>query len=710
MRKWIIAGAVLLILVIVAVVALLNVNRLLNRNRDYLLARAKQAVGRDIAIGDVGVTLWGGIGVRLKDFSVAEDPTFAKQPFVRAEDLQINMKLLPLLKKQFEVSRVILHRPVINVIKNEKGQFNFSSLGREKEKKEGEKEKKEPSEKEAARPAFLVSLVNIDDGQIEYADRSQGIDFRANQVDLKVKDISFDNPIDVDLAAAIFGAGKQNLKVTARVGPLGAEAEPKNVPVEGNLDLDSVPLGSLEKALPALKQRYPKGLDLAGAVGAKTRFSGSVGKDVMPQVDGTLNLVSVSARIPQLPQPITDINTKINFTGKTAELPESAFRIGKSQIRLAAKVASFTPLSLTYRLASPELNLADLRAPSGERKKAEVMKNLASDGTVAIKNGALSYRGNLNSPGGTILDGDYTDLQTTVSFAGRVVTIESLRLNTFNGSLTAKGKYDMRETTPRFAATTTVKGMDLTQILQATSRSAHNIRGSIDMDLDITGAGKDWNTIQKALKGQGKAEVINGALLDVNLAESVLSGATGITQAVNFVPADVKDKYPSIFRSKDTEFKQLKGSAVISDGKARTEDLVISAAEFETQGKGWFAFDQTVDFRALLLLSEKLSQDIMNRTRETKGLANNEGRLVIPFNLSGKLPGAKPQPDIGYIAQAMGKGALQRGLEGLFGKKSSRGSAETSSDQGQKPSDSQEKKKSRPQDEILRGLQKFFGK
>ncbi len=707
MRKWIIAGVVLLLVVILAGVAIVNINSLINRNKDYLLAQAKAALGRDIAIGDIGVTLWGGLGVRVKNVSVAEDAAFAKQPFVRAEDLQVNMKLLPLLRKQFEVSRVILHRPVINVIKNDKGQFNFASLGREKEKekKQGEKEKKKPSEKGGVRPAVLVSLVNIDGGQIQYEDRSEGIDFRANQVDLKVNDISFDRPVDVDLSAAILGAGKQNLKVKARIGPLSSEAELENLPIEGDLDLDSVPLANVEKTFPTIKKRYPQGFELAGAIGSKTRFSGRIGKDILPQIAGTLNLVGVSARLPQLPQPITDVNTKINFSGKTAELPESAFRIGKSQIRLAAKVASFAPLSLTYRLSSPELHLADLRSESGERKKPEVIKNLASDGTIVIKNGALSYRGNLNSAGGMILDGDYTDLQTVVSFAGRVATIESLGLNTFNGSLTAKGNYDMREATPRFAATATVKGMDLTQILRATSRSAHNIRGSINMDLDVTGAGKDWNAIQKTLKGQAKAEVINGALLDVNLAESVLSGATGISNAVNFVPADVRNKYPSIFNSKDTEFRQLKGSATISDGKVRTDDLVISAAEFETQGKGWFAFDHTVDFRALLLLSEKLSQDITNRAQQAKGLANSEGRLVIPFNLSGKLPGAKPRPDIGYIAQALGKGALQRGLEGLFRKKSSK-SAETSPDQ----SDSQGKKKSSPQEEILRGLQKFFGR
>ena len=127
--------------------------------------------------------------------------------------------------------------------------------------------------------------------------------------------------------------------------------------------------------------------------------------------------------------------------------------------------------------------------------------------------------------------------------------------------------------------------------------------------------------------------------------------------------------------------------------KARTDDLVVSAAEFETQGKGWFAFDHTVDFRALLLLSQQLSQDIISRAKETKNLANDQGRLEVPFNLSGKLPGAKPKPDVGYIAGLMGREPLSAVWKRLFQKKSPKGGAETSPPQGQQPSESQEKKK-----------------
>ncbi|MGH7845069.1 MAG: AsmA family protein, partial [Candidatus Binatia bacterium] len=481
-----------------------------------------------------------------------------------------------------------------------------------------------------------------------------------------------------------------------------------NLPLEGDLELEPVPLATLDKTVPGFKQSLPPGLDLAGAVGAKARFSGSFGKNSLPQINGTLNLANVSARIPQLPQPITDVNAKINFTGKSAELPESSFRIGKSQIRLAANVTGFTPLNIRYRLFAPELNLADLRAGFPGHKKPEIIKDLKSEGTVLIQNGVLTHRGNLNSPSGTIADGDYTNLQASTTFANRVLTIEGLSLGAFGGALSARGRYDMREKTPRFAATTHVKGMDLTQMFRSLLPSApQNIQGQINMDLDVAGAGREREAIQQSLKGQGRAEVINGVLRDVNLADSVLSN-TGIPGFASIVPADLKRKYPEVFSSKNTEFKQLKGSAIIKGGKAYTDDLTVAAAEFESRGKGWFAFDQTVDLRGQLLLSQAFSQDIISRARETKGLANDQGRIEIPFTMSGRLPGAKPKPDLGYIAHGLQKGAFDRGLDSFF-RRRSRGS-ETAPLQPDQPSGSREREKRSPADEIRRGLEELFGR
>lgn len=711
MRKiLIIVAAVFVVLVAVAALALVNLNGLINRHKDYLLARAQESLGRNVALGDIAITLWGGVGVRLKQFSMADDASFSKEPFVRAADLQINMKLLPLLKKELEISRMTLHQPVIQVIRDAKGQFNFSTIGAQKEKKEKAKEveKKERAEQRGA-PPLVVSLVDVDGGDVRYVDAARGIDFRATQLDFKIKDIAVDRPVAIDLEAAIFGAAKQNLKLKGRVGPLGAKPDFNNLPVSGEIELDTISLATLEKTMPAPSQKLPKGMTLAGNVGAKSRFSGTVGRETLPEVTGTLNLAGVSARVPQLAQPITDLNAKVNFTGKTAELPESAFHIGKSEVRLAAKVGSFSPLNLSYRVSSPELNLADVKGAGAGRKKPEVLKDLKGEGTLAVKGGAVTARGNFSSTSGTIADGDYKDLKTTTALADRVATIESLTVGAFGGALNAKGRYDMRDATPTFAATTNVKGMDVTQMARAFApESKQNVRGALDMDLDVTGAGKEWQAIQKSLKGHGKAEVKNGALLDVNLAESVMSNLPG---GVSLVPSDIRKKYPAIFSAKDTEFKQLKGSAVIADGRARTDDLIVSAAEFETQGKGWFGFDKTVDFKALLLFSPQLSQDIVSKAKEAKGFANDRGQIEMPFTLSGKLPGAKPKPDMNYVARAMQRGFLERGLGSLGGKKSRKESSESAAS-GETSSDgsSKKKKRSSTEDQIRRGLEQLFGK
>ncbi|HEX9273633.1 MAG TPA: hypothetical protein VGA01_15630 [Candidatus Binatia bacterium] len=61
MRKWIIISAVLFAFCAIFVLALLNLNSLINRNKDYFLSQAEQALGRKVSVGDVGVTLWGGV-------------------------------------------------------------------------------------------------------------------------------------------------------------------------------------------------------------------------------------------------------------------------------------------------------------------------------------------------------------------------------------------------------------------------------------------------------------------------------------------------------------------------------------------------------------------------------------------------------------------------------------------------------------------------
>jgi len=70
----IIAGSVLVVVVVAVAILAMNLNKIINSRKGALLAQAKQQTGRDIAIGDVGVTLWPGLGAKVSDVVISDDP------------------------------------------------------------------------------------------------------------------------------------------------------------------------------------------------------------------------------------------------------------------------------------------------------------------------------------------------------------------------------------------------------------------------------------------------------------------------------------------------------------------------------------------------------------------------------------------------------------------------------------------------------------
>ena len=191
MRKLVLGGLILLLLVggLVAF-AVSNLNSLVEANKDRLLAQAEQALGRPLQIGDIDISLWGGIGARLQNVALADDPAFSSDTFVRAADLQIRLKLMPLLRQELEVGRVIVRDPVIRLIRNAEGVFNFASLGGGETQaappQDSSGTQAAPPQASEAAPAsgaeglpssgtqglpLLVALANIANGDIHYTDR-----------------------------------------------------------------------------------------------------------------------------------------------------------------------------------------------------------------------------------------------------------------------------------------------------------------------------------------------------------------------------------------------------------------------------------------------------------------------------------------------------------------------------------------------------------
>ena len=93
MRKWIIAGIVLILMIGATAAVLFNLNSLIARNRDFLIGQAEQALGRKLTVGEVEATLIGGIGVRLMNFAMADDPEASTAKIVVASIFFSNRRI-----------------------------------------------------------------------------------------------------------------------------------------------------------------------------------------------------------------------------------------------------------------------------------------------------------------------------------------------------------------------------------------------------------------------------------------------------------------------------------------------------------------------------------------------------------------------------------------------------------------------------------------
>ena len=817
MRKWLIASSILLVLIVVAFIALLNVNALIARNKGYLIEQAEGALGRKISVDQVQATIFSGIGARLTNFAMADDPTYASGDFVRAKDLQIIVKFWPLLRKSVQVKQVILHDPVIQIVRNRDGNFNFSTIGKKAKAKKDEREKEERAPREE-QSALLISLVDISNGNIRYLDKKNGTDMQAKQIDLKIEDFDFAKPFSVKLKAAIY-ADKQNFTLKSTIGPIGQRVDVANIPVDGEIDIDPLNMTQLRATLPIMKSAMPRELDvsgvyrvkdlkfkgtlnnlaldgqlegtngalrygnafqkpagdplalnldlrltgnkitirnghlklhsldlaaagdiqtgnntvlnlsldskpaslegwdrivpaladyqLSGTMDVKASIRGSIGKGAAPQIQGTLGLKKVTAKPPSFPKPIEDLDTTVKFSGQRADINDMTLSLGKSRIRLAAAIEKFAPLTLSYKMSTPELWPADYSTALTEERKADVIRNLQSAGQFNMSANGMSYEGKLSSSEGTLYNAPYKALDAALSLADKVANIKSLRVNALSGALQIDGQYSFKEAVPQFSMASKVQNIDVKELYTLLDAKAErDIRGRMNADMKLAGSGKSWDAIKPTLHGQGNAEIVQGALLNFNIADNVLTGITGVPGLTNAINPSLRAKYPETFTAKDTEFKELKANFDLADSRMNVKNLRMAAADFVVEGNGWADFDRKLDFRATLSFSQRLSADLSQSAREIKYLLNNQGQLEVPFALTGRMPNVKPKPDTRYLGQLVQRGFLRKGSEELQNR--FLGGGKDSAAQTEEPTDSKKKKKSSTEDMIRRGLEGFF--
>jgi len=858
MRKIILAlGLFFILLIILFGLAFLNLNFFINKNKAFFVSQLEKSLGRKISVGEIKTGFRDGLGIRLKNFSLADDKKFSETAFIRASDVQVNVEFIPLLSKKINISKLILNNPVINIVKNKKGKYNFSEIIAGNQSRPDKTTEKSKAEGE---PALFASSILIKQGQINYEDLSSESVFQIQKINIGINDFGYNNKFPLDIEAALFSS-EPNIKISGVFGPVASDQDLLEMPVTGRLKIIDLDINTLKKFIPAIRINIPEGLDISGPLNANVKYSGSLdalklndinmnasvfgsrgpnlelsgnigplgensknlslntefslknanlsklrnfaflkgsfpnrlstqgtvdisgkskgtlddlkftsvkldatnsrlavignflkpkntpfvitaegrisntiielsnmnvvintlrldskgkinrgttnlidiavtsnkidladlsetfpsieeykpsgwlqllntnlkgelGKGQVPDIKGSLLISEASITPKSFPEPVSRINTRINFSGKTAAIKDMSLNVGKSSLQLSANIDNLSPLVLRYEVRSPEFYISDVNKNRLAAHREEIIRNLKSKGEVSTKHGNLAMKGSLSSSRATIADFELQDLEAEFSLLDETIQIENFQTKAYEALIKGNANYKMGADS-QFSAISDIRGFDLKSFLDSrNSDNTQKIRGKANLDINIFGSGGGWDEIKESLKGTAKAEILDGAVMDVNVADNVLKQITGVPGLTFLVSPAMKDKYPQAFKTQDTEFKEFRSLFVLENGKMETNDLKIRSKDYSINGTGWINFDGKVDLQSQLIFSKEFSDDLETDIPDIKYL-KNDSRVEIPFRITGTLPNARAKPDIPYLAKQVQRTGIRSVIEEL---------------------------------------------
>lgn len=223
---------VVVILLVVLVPFLIPVNKF----RPTIEAKASQALGRPVQVGDLSLSLLSG-SLSAENLSIADDPKFSSSPFLTAKSLQVGVEILPLIfNKTLNVTGVTIENPDVNLVHNPQGQWNYSSLGGGAEKS---RTPRAPSG--GATPEFSVEKFTLKDGRITVGSTGSQKRSTYDHVDVTASNVSTTSKFPVTVTADLPAGGKFNLDGTA--GPID-QKDTALTPVSAQLAITGLNLAS----------------------------------------------------------------------------------------------------------------------------------------------------------------------------------------------------------------------------------------------------------------------------------------------------------------------------------------------------------------------------------------------------------------------------------------------------------------------------------
>lgn len=375
------------------------------------------------------------------------------------------------------------------------------------------------------------------------------------------------------------------------------------------------------------------------------------------QINGQGKLAGVRLQPAQLKQPLEIANADLSFTGDSARLDNLQAQLGASQAAGWLQIKSFAQSLVAFDLKANQLNVAELQQALNESGATNKASTRQASGNAMRAEGKLTV-GKLQLETLTA-----TNVQSDVTLANQVTTLDPVTLNAFGGSYQGALRIDQAQNPPEVGLKGRFGNLNINQLLSSGGQPSM-IYGQADGSVDVRGRGHVGDQLAQSLIGNGAIAISNGKFTSFDLMKQV----------------ELLGKFADLpTGGAGTAFRSLKTNLRFDQGRLTMDALQIVLDELQVNGDGGMQLGTmpSINYDLLVRLSPLLTKRLLpggageseSPVKALAGLSStvgnffmDQGVIALPIKISGPLKG----PSFGLNAGLLQKRVTAQLKENLF--------------------------------------------
>jgi len=638
--KWllIVCGGLLVVILAIILIAPSLVD--INKFRPQIENAVSEATGRPFTLGeDLRLSLFPWTSVTVNDVHLGNPPGFEEKDLFRLETLEVRVEFMPLVLsffKDIQVKTFILKGARIVLETGKDGKTNWEGIVKTTtgSSHEGKKEDAAPPESKplVGLPVNSIAIgeIAITEGSLLFIDHTKEERFHISDLTLELKDVSLDRPVHLIFSAFANG---HPLSLNGSVGPLGKDLGKGTIPVDLSLS--------------ALKQLDVKLKGSVSDAASTPRFDLSIEVPPFSPRKLTSTLGQEFPIVTKDPKALTHLAFNTDLRGDTGNVTVSngVINIDESTLKFSCKAGNFPRPDVKFDLKLDEMDVDRYLAPEENDESVGSKENSRSSGQNKEKTGGsmseqqktdygplrrLALTATMQIGKLKVYNTRIEDFNFKVAGENGVFHLEPLSLSLYEGSLSAKGLFNVKKDVPESRLTLNLKGINASPLLKDIAEK-DILEGKLNVEMNLWMKGDDAGRIKKSLNGRGDFVVENGAIKGIDLVSMVRNtdGAYGLVSL-----GDEKAK---------TEFSNLQVPFSIKNGVLYTDNTRMESTLLRAQSTGKAdLINETLDFRIEPTFVTTKKEDVEKM---------KHSEVMVPVLVSGNLSDPKFRPDLRGMAK-----------------------------------------------------------